>query len=178
MLKGKKLVEKKEEEKKDREGGKMALKVTTPRSISVPTEAAPMLNKVGFPSATPGSIYSAILNRNHAVIDAKRLKNFIELRDKYFCKKVLFEDPLFPADDSSLFYSGQFPIKFEWKRPPVSITQLPLSGAIRSKGLEALTWTLSRKRYKKIIILLCLKEYALHQYGSVTSSSYVWGLSD
>nr|XP_023698917.1 calpain-3 isoform X4 [Paramormyrops kingsleyae] len=118
MLKGKKLVEKKEEEKKDKEGGKMALKVTTPRSISVPTEAAPMPNKVGFPSATPGSIYSAILNRNHAVIDAKRLKNFIELRDKYFRKKVLFEDPLFPADDTSLFYSGQFPIKFEWKRPP------------------------------------------------------------
>ncbi|XP_023698917.2 calpain-3 isoform X4 [Paramormyrops kingsleyae] len=118
MLKGKKLLEKKEEEKKDKEGGKMALKVTTPRSISVPTEAAPMPNKVGFPSATPGSIYSAILNRNHAVIDAKRLKNFIELRDKYFRKKVLFEDPLFPADDTSLFYSGQFPIKFEWKRPP------------------------------------------------------------
>ncbi|XP_048841407.1 calpain-3-like isoform X7 [Brienomyrus brachyistius] len=118
MLKGKKLVEKKEEEKKDKEGGKMALKVTTPRSISIPTEAAPMPNKVGFPSATPGSIYSAILNRNHDVIDAKRLKNFIELRDKYFSKKVLFEDPLFPADDSSLFYSVQFPIKFEWKRPP------------------------------------------------------------
>uniref|UniRef100_A0A3B4AGU1 Calpain catalytic domain-containing protein n=1 Tax=Periophthalmus magnuspinnatus TaxID=409849 RepID=A0A3B4AGU1_9GOBI len=42
------------------------------------------------------------------------------LRDKYVKKNVLFEDPLFPASDSSLFYSEKPPMKFEWKRPSVS----------------------------------------------------------
>uniref|UniRef100_H2MAH1 Calpain-3 n=1 Tax=Oryzias latipes TaxID=8090 RepID=H2MAH1_ORYLA len=63
------------------------------------------------------SIYSAILSRNEAVKDAKRLKTFLELRDKYVKKKVLFEDPLFPANDSSLFYSHKPSMKIEWKRP-------------------------------------------------------------
>ncbi|KAM9704165.1 calpain-3b isoform 1-T1 [Menidia menidia] len=63
------------------------------------------------------SIYSAILSRNEAVKDAKRLKTFLELRDKYVEKKVLFEDPLFPANDSSLYYSQKPSLKFEWKRP-------------------------------------------------------------
>lgn len=66
------------------------------------------------------SIYSAILSRNEAVKDAKRLKTFLELRDKYVTKQVLFEDPLFPANDSSLFYSQMPKMKFEWKRPSVS----------------------------------------------------------
>lgn len=66
------------------------------------------------------SIYSAILSRNEAVKDAKRLKTFLELRDKYVKKKVLFEDPLFPANDSSLFYSDKPSMKIEWKRPTVS----------------------------------------------------------
>ncbi|XP_064195765.1 calpain-3-like [Anguilla rostrata] len=88
-------------------------------NMPLPMGASPMPpGRIGLPSDVPGGIYSAILNRNHTVLDAKRLKNFIELRDKYFSKKVLFEDPLFPADDSSLFYSRQFPIKFQWKRPP------------------------------------------------------------
>lgn len=71
-------------------------------------------------SAGSNSIYTAILSRNEAVKDAKRLKTFLELRDKYVRKKVLFEDPLFPADDSTLFYSRKCPMKFEWKRPSVS----------------------------------------------------------
>lgn len=66
------------------------------------------------------SIYSAILSRNEAVKDAKRLKTFLELRDKYVKKNVVFEDPLFPANDSSLFYSQKPSMKFEWKRPSVS----------------------------------------------------------
>lgn len=66
------------------------------------------------------SIYSAILSRNEAIKDAKRLKTFLELRDKYVAKHVLFEDPLFPANDSSLFYSQKPRMKFEWKRPSVS----------------------------------------------------------
>ncbi|XP_068432624.1 calpain-3b isoform X2 [Clinocottus analis] len=73
--------------------------------------------KADYPSAGTNSIYSAILSRNEAVKDAKRLKTFLELRDKYVKKKVLFEDPLFPANDSSLFYSHKPSMKFEWKRP-------------------------------------------------------------
>ncbi|XP_019713423.1 calpain-3b isoform X2 [Hippocampus comes] len=75
-------------------------------------------DQAGHPLAGANSIYSAILSRNEAVRDAKRLKTFMELRDKYVKKKVLFEDPLFPACDSSLFYSHQKPpMKFVWKRP-------------------------------------------------------------
>nr|XP_033504519.1 calpain-3b isoform X1 [Epinephelus lanceolatus] len=74
-------------------------------------------DKADYPPAGMNSIYSAILSRNEAVKDAKRLKTFLELRDKYVKKGVVFEDPLFPANDSSLFYSHKPPIKFEWKRP-------------------------------------------------------------
>ncbi|KAK7907665.1 hypothetical protein WMY93_016277 [Mugilogobius chulae] len=73
--------------------------------------------KSNYPLTEGNSIYSAILSRNEAVKDARRLKTFLELRDKYVKKKVLFEDPLFPANDSSLFYSQKPPMKFEWKRP-------------------------------------------------------------
>ncbi|XP_073410279.1 calpain-3 isoform X2 [Dendrobates tinctorius] len=64
-----------------------------------------------------GGIYSAILSRNLPII-AGNQKNFEQLRDKYLEKKVLFEDRDFPPNDTSLFYSQTFPIKFEWKRPP------------------------------------------------------------
>ncbi|XP_008300557.1 calpain-3b isoform X1 [Stegastes partitus] len=73
--------------------------------------------RADYPPAGANSIYSAILSRNEAVKDAKRLKTFLELRDKYVKKKVVFEDPLFPADDSTLFYSNKPSMKFEWKRP-------------------------------------------------------------
>ncbi|XP_071323662.1 calpain-3b isoform X2 [Trachinotus anak] len=74
-------------------------------------------DKADYAPAGANSIYSAILSRNETVKDAKRLKTFLELRDKYVKKKVLFEDPLFPANDSSLFYSHKPSMKFEWKRP-------------------------------------------------------------
>lgn len=81
-------------------------------------------DKNDYPLAGANSIYSAILSRNEAVKDAKRLKTFLELRDKYVKKKVVFEDPLFPANDSSLFYSHKPSMKIEWKRPTVSTTPL------------------------------------------------------
>ncbi|KAM7367770.1 hypothetical protein PAMP_014047 [Pampus punctatissimus] len=82
------------------------------------TEASFELDeKADYPLFGTNSIYSAILSRNEAVKDAKRLKTFLELRDKYVSKKVLFEDPLFPANDSSLFYSHKSAMKLEWKRP-------------------------------------------------------------
>lgn len=84
-------------------------------------------DKSDYPPAGTNSIYSAILSRNEAVKDAKRLKSFLELRDKYVKKKVIFEDPLFPANDSSLFYSHKPPMKIEWKRPSVSVPPIPRS---------------------------------------------------
>ncbi|KAF5900262.1 calpain-3-like, partial [Clarias magur] len=79
------------------------------------TQAAPGAPDGVFQS--PGNLFSAILSRNEAVKDAKRLKDFVELRDKYVRQKVLFKDPLFPADDSSLYYSQKFPLNLVWKRP-------------------------------------------------------------
>ncbi|XP_042177441.1 calpain-3b isoform X3 [Oncorhynchus tshawytscha] len=97
----------------------MALVEETSVKVALETEASPDVpeGKTDYPFTASNSIYTAILSRNEAVKDAKRLKNFLELRDKYVHKKVLFEDPLFPPNDSSLWYSSKFPIEFEWKRP-------------------------------------------------------------
>nr|XP_033808705.1 calpain-3 isoform X2 [Geotrypetes seraphini] len=64
-----------------------------------------------------GGIYSAILSRNLPIIGLKE-KPFEKLHKKCLERKILFEDPDFPANDTSLFYSQHLPIKFQWKRPP------------------------------------------------------------
>ncbi|XP_030071108.1 calpain-3 isoform X5 [Microcaecilia unicolor] len=64
-----------------------------------------------------GGIYSAILSRNLPIIGLKE-KPFEKLHKKCLERKILFEDPDFPTNDTSLFYSQHFPIKFQWKRPP------------------------------------------------------------
>ncbi|XP_036378348.1 calpain-9 [Megalops cyprinoides] len=61
-------------------------------------------------------------------------KTFEQLRQECLQRKVLFEDPDFPACDSSLFYSQSVPINFQWKRP-LEICQDPkfiLGGADRT----------------------------------------------
>ncbi|RXM98220.1 Calpain-3 [Acipenser ruthenus] len=88
-----------------------------PSSLAFQIGCSPIPQKSAGTTGAPGGIYSAILSRNFPIID-KRYKNFLELRDKYLKKNVLFEDPVFKADDTSLFYSQKLPIKFEWKRPP------------------------------------------------------------
>ncbi|KAK9510517.1 hypothetical protein O3M35_005286 [Rhynocoris fuscipes] len=45
------------------------------------------------------------------------VQDFNKLRDQCLDKGVLFEDPDFPATDSSIFYSKLPPKPFEWKRP-------------------------------------------------------------
>ncbi|XP_036942438.1 calpain-3b isoform X2 [Acanthopagrus latus] len=98
--------------------GKIPLVEDTKVKVLYETQAsAGPDDKAEYPPAGTNSIYSAILSRNEAVKDAKRLKTFLELRDKYVKKKVVFEDPLFPANDSSLFYSHKSAMKIEWKRP-------------------------------------------------------------
>uniref|UniRef100_A0A667Z4D4 Calpain 9 n=1 Tax=Myripristis murdjan TaxID=586833 RepID=A0A667Z4D4_9TELE len=44
-------------------------------------------------------------------------KSFEQLRQECLQKNALFEDPDFPATDSSLFFSQSVPLQFEWKRP-------------------------------------------------------------
>ncbi|KAM8772553.1 calpain-9 [Acanthopagrus schlegelii] len=44
-------------------------------------------------------------------------KSFEQLRSECLQKGVLFEDPDFPATDSSLFFSQSVPVNIEWKRP-------------------------------------------------------------
>ncbi|KAM7008983.1 calpain-9 [Tautogolabrus adspersus] len=44
-------------------------------------------------------------------------KSFEELRQECLQRGVLFEDPDFPAVDSSLFFSQSCPVNIEWKRP-------------------------------------------------------------
>ncbi|XP_021048877.1 calpain-3 isoform X6 [Mus pahari] len=65
----------------------------------------------------PSGIYSAIISRNFPIIGVKE-KTFEQLRKKCLEKKVLYLDPEFPPDETSLFYSQKFPIQFVWKRPP------------------------------------------------------------
>ena len=47
-------------------------------------------------------------------------KTFQEIRAQCKQEGCLFEDPDFPAVDSSIFYSRAPPRPFVWKRPPVS----------------------------------------------------------
>jgi len=47
-------------------------------------------------------------------------KSFDEIKAQCLKEKKLFEDPDFPAVDSSIFYSRSPPRPFEWKRPNVS----------------------------------------------------------
>nr|XP_055172704.1 calpain-3 isoform X5 [Nyctereutes procyonoides] len=67
--------------------------------------------------ANPNGIYSAIISRNFPIIGVKE-KTFEQLHKKCLDKKVLYLDPEFPPDETSLFYSQKFPIQFIWKRPP------------------------------------------------------------
>ena len=53
---------------------------------------------------------------------------------------ILFEDPEFPAEDNSIFFSRQPPRPFEWKRPSVSyISQSYLDFAV--SGIDPEFWT-------------------------------------
>ncbi len=46
-------------------------------------------------------------------------QDYEKLRRQALANDNLFEDPYFPADDSSLFYTQKLPFKPEWKRPGV-----------------------------------------------------------
>nr|XP_020864993.1 calpain-3 isoform X3 [Phascolarctos cinereus] len=96
-------------------------------SVAQPTKAGPLSpGLVPPPVQAPttdtgggnsGGIYSAIISRNFPIIGVKE-KTFEQLHKKCMEKKVLYVDPDFPPDETSLFYSQKFPIQFVWKRPP------------------------------------------------------------
>jgi len=46
-------------------------------------------------------------------------KTYENIRRECLSKGILYEDPEFPASDSSLFYSQIPTMKIEWKRPHV-----------------------------------------------------------
>ncbi|XP_055134848.1 calpain-3 isoform X3 [Symphalangus syndactylus] len=87
-----------------------------PRSPGpVPHPAQSKATEAG--GGNPSGIYSAIISRNFPIIGVKE-KTFEQLHKKCLEKKVLYVDPEFPPDETSLFYSQKFPIQFIWKRPP------------------------------------------------------------
>ncbi|XP_055014496.1 calpain-9 [Boleophthalmus pectinirostris] len=52
-----------------------------------------------------------------ALITQSDGKSFEELRSECLQTGALFQDPDFPAEDKSLFFSESVPVNFEWKRP-------------------------------------------------------------
>lgn len=69
-------------------------------------------------------IQSTLSGRSSGAIKAEGTQSdgrtYEELRRDCLQRGVLFEDPDFPAADSSLFYSQAVPVQIEWKRPKVS----------------------------------------------------------
>lgn len=54
------------------------------------------------------------------LISGIRKQHYDEIREHCLAEEELFEDPEFPTEDSSIFYSQAPPREFEWKRPHVS----------------------------------------------------------
>lgn len=47
-------------------------------------------------------------------------QSYDQLKEKCLSEGILFEDPEFEAEDSTIFFSKRPPRPFEWKRPHVS----------------------------------------------------------
>ncbi|XP_069668676.1 calpain-A isoform X7 [Periplaneta americana] len=62
-----------------------------------------------------------------------QVQDFVKIRDQCLEESTLFEDPEFPAEDSSIFFSKTPPRPFEWKRPMeiADDPQLFVEGATR-----------------------------------------------
>ncbi|XP_072868183.1 calpain-3 isoform X4 [Chlorocebus sabaeus] len=93
-----------------------------PRTAAEPRSPGPVPHPAQSKATEAGGgnasgIYSAIISRNFPIIGVKE-KTFEQLHKKCLEKKVLYVDPEFPPDETSLFYSQKFPIQFIWKRPP------------------------------------------------------------
>ncbi|XP_038656543.1 calpain-9 [Scyliorhinus canicula] len=70
-----------------------------------------------FTSASGGSQKKkAVKARGTLGVKARKL-TYQELKNQCLKQGVLYEDPEFPAEESSLFYSEKPAVAFEWKRP-------------------------------------------------------------
>lgn len=65
------------------------------------------------------TLFGASGNKIQAVDTQADGKTYEQLRQECLQRNKLFEDPDFPAQGSSLFYSQSVPVNFEWKRPGV-----------------------------------------------------------
>ncbi|XP_049959739.1 calpain-A isoform X1 [Schistocerca serialis cubense] len=100
-----------------------------------------LLNRVlhGWPGRTQPSYYHPALSifrlgeRGSGLRARGEVQDFFKLREECLAQGSLFEDPEFPAQDSSIFYSKSPPKPFEWKRPMeiASDPQLFVEGASR-----------------------------------------------
>ena len=78
---------------------------------------SPLLSLLKMPlQSTPSGRSSGSTKAINTQSDGK---SFEQRKQECLQRGVLFEDPDFPAVDSSLFYSQSVPIQFEWKRPKV-----------------------------------------------------------
>lgn len=57
----------------------------------------------------------------HTRVARARKQNFSEIRNDCLKKGILWEDPDFPAANSSIYFSYDCGDQFEWKRPGVCI---------------------------------------------------------
>ncbi|EEB19689.1 Calpain B, putative [Pediculus humanus corporis] len=55
--------------------------------------------------------------RGSGIRSKGQVQDFYELRDECLQSGTLFEDPDFPCEDSSIFFSSRPRMRFEWKRP-------------------------------------------------------------
>ncbi|XP_069741148.1 calpain-9 [Narcine bancroftii] len=70
-----------------------------------------------FTSASGGSQKKrAVKDRGSLGIKARK-PTYQELQNQCLREGVLYEDPEFPADESTLFFNEKPPVNFEWKRP-------------------------------------------------------------
>jgi hypothetical protein len=65
-------------------------------------------------------VESYLGERNSGLQSRGPVQDFYELRDQHLANGTLFEDPQFPAEDSSLFYSQRPDRHVRWMRPHVS----------------------------------------------------------
>ncbi|XP_060755059.1 calpain-9 [Neoarius graeffei] len=104
-------------------------------------------------------------------------RTYEQLRQECLQRNKLFEDPDFPAKDSSLFYSQSVPVSFEWKRPG-EICQNPkfiVGGATRTdicQGQLGDCWLLaaiaSLTLHEELLARVILPEQSFdHSYAGI-----------
>uniref|UniRef100_A0A4W3HKS9 Calpain 9 n=2 Tax=Callorhinchus milii TaxID=7868 RepID=A0A4W3HKS9_CALMI len=70
-----------------------------------------------FSGVSGGSQKKEAVKARTAVVMADKKPRYQLLKRRCLDQGVLFEDPEFPAEDSSLFFSQKPQVSFEWKRP-------------------------------------------------------------